>query len=184
MARRRRHRLVALCLLALAAALPASGCGKTHKAGEAVREGLSTPLDGLHYTVFLTRELNIRNQEDSGYVPGAKDPAPGRGWYGVFLQACNTGKSTATASSNFTIVDTQGDEFHPTIMKADNPFAYHGGPVPPQNCEPARGSLAQQGPTSGAMLLFDLPLAATENRPLELHIQGNAQQEAAVVLDI
>ena len=44
---------------------------------------------------------------------------------------------------------------------------------------PARGSLAQQGPTSGAMLLFNLPLAATENRPLQLHIRG--QQDQAIV---
>ncbi|MEA2493975.1 MAG: hypothetical protein QOJ29_1886, partial [Thermoleophilaceae bacterium] len=48
----------------------------------------------------------------------------------------------------------------------------------------------QQGPTSGALLLFELPLGSTENRPLELHIQGpfdSAQgkpSEATVILDI
>ena len=30
--------------------------------------------------------------------------------------------------------------------------------------------MAQQGPTGGAMLLFDFPLENTENRPLELEI--------------
>ena len=77
----------------------------------------------------------------------------------------------------------------PEGLSADNPFAYQGGVVPPENCEPKRGSLAQQGPTSGAMLLFELPLTATENRPLELHIEGDFDaagkpSEARVVLDI
>ena len=69
------------------------------------------------------------------------------------------------------------------MLNPTNPFAYHGGPVPADNCMPARGSLAQQGPTSGAMLLFNLPLAATENRPLQLHIRGQ-QDQAIVTLDI
>jgi hypothetical protein len=40
------------------------------------------------------------------------------------------------------------------------------------------------------MLLFELPLAATENRPLELHIEGpfdattGKPSEARVILDI
>ena len=49
------------------------------------------------------------------------------------------------------------------------------------------GSLAQQGPTSGALVLFNLPLAATENRPLTLRIQGPAgttPAQAQVTLDI
>jgi hypothetical protein len=108
----------------------------------------------------------------------------------VFIEACNHGKQDAAASDTFKIVDTQGSTFTPMGQNPDNPFAYHAGPVPPENCEPARGSLAQQGPTSGAMLLFDLPLAATENRPLELHIEGapdaatGKPSEAVVVLDI
>lgn len=184
MAPRRRIRLASLSLIALLLVAVVSGCGKTHKPGEPLREGLEAPLDGLQYTVFLTRQLNLRNEEDSGYVPGTKEAAPGRGWYGVFIEACNKGKNTATATSNFTIVDSQGEAFHPTIPQKTNPFAYHAGPVPPENCMPARGSLAQQGPTSGAVLLFNLPLPATENRPLELHIEGATGGHATVILDI
>src|SRR5439155_13832350 len=114
--------------------------------------GLSTPLAGLHYTVFLTRQLNLKDQEDSGYVPGTKEAAPGHGLFGVFLQACNTGKKPADAVGidSFAIEDAQGDAFRPVGLNSENPFAYHGGTVVPENCEPARGSLAQQGPTSGA----------------------------------
>jgi hypothetical protein len=178
-------RSAAACVVALALTLGVSACGKKHEPGEPLREGLSQPVNGLRYTVFLTRQLNLHNTEDKGYVPGTKEAEPGHGLFGVFLQACNTGKSTATAVSldSFKIVDAQGDEFFPEQLQKSNPFAYQGGPVLPENCEPARGSLAQQGPTSGALLLFDLPLAATENRPLELRINGQPT-EAIVTLDI
>jgi hypothetical protein len=187
---RRVLRLAFVCAAALLAAGLLSACGKTHPADEPVREGLSVKLGGLHYTVFLTRQLNIKNEEDSGYLPGMEEAAPGRGLYGVFLQACNTGDSDADSTDRFSIVDSQGEKFEPTALDQTNPFAYHAGVVPPHNCEPPRGSLAQLGPTSGALLLFNLPLAATENRPLELHIQGgfNAEKgkpdEAVVTLDI
>jgi hypothetical protein len=191
MAHRRLHRFAAICALALLAAALLSACGKeSNKPGETVREGLSTPLGGLRYTVFLTRQLNLANEEDKGYLPGAKEAPPGKGLYGVFLEACNKSTKDAVASSSFEITDTQGNTFEPTDLPQENPFAFHGGVVPPENCEPARGSLAQQGPTSGAMLLFELPLAATENRPLELRIRGpfdpakGKVSEAAIILDI
>jgi hypothetical protein len=188
---RRRLNLIALCALALVALGAFTGCGKqSNKPGETVREGLSTPLAGLRYTVFLTRQLNLANEEDKGYLPGQKEAPPGKGLYGVFLEACNRGDKEAIAANRFYIEDTQGNRFEPLGLAQDNPFAYHGGPVASKNCEPAIGSLAQQGPTSGAMLLFELPLAATENRPLELHIEGpfdaaaGKPSEARVILDI
>src|SRR3954468_15454667 len=188
---RRRLSLLAACALAPACVGLFAGCGKSsNKPGETVREGLSTPLGGLRYTVFLTRQLNLANEEDKGYVPGHQEAPPGKGLYGVFLEACNKSDREAIAASRFYIEDTQGNRFTPEGLASDNPFAYQGGTVPAKNCMPRSGSLAQQGPTSGAMLLFELPLAATENRPLELHIEGpfNATagkpDEATVVLDI
>lgn len=192
MARRRLH-TVLLCAAALLALAAFTGCGKSsNKPGETVREGLSTPLGGLRYTVFLTRQLNLKNEEDRGYLPGYKEAPPGHGLYGIFLEACNNDKNRSfPAASTFYVEDSQGAKFSPISLPANRyPFAYQSGPVPPQNCMPARGSLAQQGPTSGALLLFNLPLAATENRPLELHIEGpydqasGKSQQATVILDI
>jgi hypothetical protein len=186
-----RLRLVALVAVAALSVLALSACGKqSNKPGETVREGLSTPLGGLRYTVFLTRQLNLASDEDHGYLPGVREAPPQKAWYGVFLEACNKGDKAAIASSNFYITDAQGSRFQPTGLPQDNPFAYHGGAVPPKNCEPRRGSLAQTGPTAGSLLLFQLPNAATENRPLELHIQGpfnpgqGKREEATVILDI
>jgi hypothetical protein len=189
---RRTARRALIALTGLLAAIALGACGKKHDPEEPVREGLSAPLGGLRYTVFLTRQLNLKNPEDSGYVPGLKEAAPGHGLFGVFAQACNTGDEPADAvpSDRFKIVDAQGEEYPAKGLGADNPFAWHGGPVVPENCQPPRGSLAQQGPTSGSLVLFDLPLAATENRPLMLHIQGPFDAEAGkpeeieVILDI
>jgi len=188
----RTTRLAAALLVVLATTLSLSACGKQHDPDEAVREGLSVKLGGLRYTVFLTRQLNLKSPEDSGYLPGMKEAAPGHGLFAVFTEACNKSDNAADAvpASRFSIVDSQGEEFQAVGLSADNPFAWHGGTVVPDNCEPARGTLAQQSPTSGAIVLFDLPLAATENRPLTLHIQGPFDQEtgkpaeAEVTLDI
>lgn len=188
----RSSKATVLCALALVCIGVLAGCGKSsNKPGETVREGLSTPLGGLRYTVFLTRQLNLALPQDKGYLPGRKEAPPGKGLYGVFLEACNkSGSKTADAASRFYIEDSQGNRFTPQGLARTNPYAYQGGPVPPQNCMPRTGSLAELGPASGALLLFELPLANTENRPLTLHIQGpsNAKtgqpDEAIVTLDI
>ena len=190
MTRRRLHFAV-ICALALIALGLLTGCGKSsNKPGEEVREGLSTPLGGLRYTVFMTRQLNLESDEDKGFLPGQQEAPPGKGLYGIFLQACNTSDKEAIASSRFFVEDSQGNKFTPVGLSQDNPFAYHGGAVPAKNCEPRKGSLAQQSAPSGAMLLFQLPLAATENRPLKLHIEGpfdpaeGKSSEAVVILDM
>src|SRR3954454_14228154 len=140
-----RLHLTALCAVALVCIGVFAGCGKSsNKPGETVREGLSTPLGGLRYTVFLTRQLNLKNEEDQGYLPGHKEAPPGKGLYGVFIEACNKGSSPATAADSFFIEDTQGNKYTPEALPKDDPFAYQGGPVPPKTREPARGSLAQQ----------------------------------------
>jgi hypothetical protein len=188
---RPRLNFVVPCVLALVALGVLAGCGKSsNKPGETVREGLSTPLAGLRYTVFMTRQLNLKSNEDRGYLPGHKEAPPGKALYGVFLQACNESDQQAIAASRFYVEDTQGNRFTPEGLSPDNPFAYQGGHVPAKNCEPRKGSLAQQAPTSGSMLLFQLPQGATENRPLTLHIEnpvGSGQggtKQATVILDL
>src|SRR4051812_31034806 len=97
-------RLSLVCLLALGCLGLATGCGKSsNKPGETVREGVSTPLGGLGYTVFLTRQLNLKNVEDAGYLPSYPEARPGRGLYGVFIEACNKGSSPARVASQFYI---------------------------------------------------------------------------------
>ena len=82
------------------------------------------------------------------------------------------------------MVDTQGNEYEPLEIEEDNVFQYHAEPSwSPATCIPAAGSIAQQGPTGGAMLPFEFPLAAGENRPLELEIRAGGE-EGLVELDL
>ena len=53
----------------------------------------------------------------------------------------------------------------------------------PQECIPQAGSVAQLGPTAGSMLLFQLPLQNTENRPMELEIGGRDGEKITFELD-
>jgi len=178
------RRPILLCAAALAA-LVVAGCGPDEKERleEPVREGLSVPLDGLDYTVFITRQLNLADPQDKGYYAGEEAP-PGKAFYGVFIEACNDGDRPLRSSQEFAIHDAQGEEFYPEVLPPSNPFAYKAGMVQPKNCIPERGSLAAQGPASGAMLLFELPLEAAENRPLELVVTGEGGEEATFELDI
>jgi hypothetical protein len=156
-----------VCAALLAAAL--GGCGEEE--GEPKREGLGVHLGGLQYNVFITRQLNVRDVEDRGYYQG-RDAPPGAELYGVFIEVCNNSESGGPkpAADEFKVVDTQGNEFEPLALPASNLFAYRARDLGPRACIPEEGTIAETGPTSGAILIFQLPNTASENRPLELEI--------------
>jgi hypothetical protein len=169
----RRRSTLAVCALALASSVGLSACesGAEKVRNGAAREGLAFPVGGIEYNVFITRELNLRVTPDKAYYKG---PAPGKDQllYGLFLQACNKSEKVEQTAQHFTVTDNQGNEFEPVELPKDNAFAYHQATLKPDQCIPESGSVAQLGPTSGSMLLFKLPLANTENRPLELEIES------------
>jgi len=180
-----RRLLVLLCLALAAAAFAA--CGEADvKQGvdEPAREGLALPLDGIDYNVFITRELNTRIPPDDAYVPPGTEAKRGESLYGVFLQACNREGGAHQSADRFKIVDNQGNEFEPEPLPEDNHFAYHPQQLEKDECIPEAGSVAQLGPTAGSMLLFRVPLANTEYRPLELEIQGQGEDHLTFTLDI
>jgi hypothetical protein len=175
-----------LAACAILATLMLAACGQESNPGKKspAREGLGIPIAGIDYDIFITRELNLRVPPDNAYYKG---PAPGKGQtlYGVFLQACNHGSTSRQTASEFKVVDSQGNVFTPTPLPKDNAFAYQPQRLAPDQCEPVAGSVAQLGPTAGSMLLFRLPLAITENRPLELEITaGLPAQRRRVELDL
>jgi len=181
-------------LLALACAATAatfSGCflEEEKEEGEPLREGLAVKVDGIEYTVYITRELNPSLADDRTYWTG-EEAKPGFAIYGVFLQACNRSDedddledAAYESTDDFLVVDTQGNEYEPLEAEEDNDFQYQPQELEPSECIPEEGSLAQQGPTAGTMLPFLFPLEAGENRPLELEIRSGGE-EAAVELDL
>jgi hypothetical protein len=179
---------VLLCA-ASAAVLPGCFLEQEEEEGAALREGLSVRVGGIEYTVYITRELNPRLPDDRGYWQGP-EAEPGFALYGVFLQACNRSAEdddlddgTYAATEDFVVVDTQGNEFEPLEPDEENVFHYHAEDLAPDECIPRAGSLAQQGPTGGAMLPFEFPLETIENRPLELEIHADGE-EALIELDL
>jgi hypothetical protein len=171
------------CLVALAAGAGACGNDEEQGVDEPAREGLALPLDGIDYNVFITRQLNPRIPADDAWYEGP-EPAPDETLYGVFLQACNNSEEPHQTIDNFKVVDNQGNEFEPEEQPEANKFAYAPAELDPQECIPEAGSVAQLGSTGGAMLLFRLPLQTTENRPLELKLQGEDDQHLTFELDI
>jgi hypothetical protein len=181
-------RLLFLSALAVVLIVALTGC--TKKEIFPVREGLPVKLNGLDYTVFITRELNIRDTEDRDYWPRAPDPPPGSAYYGVFIQVCNDADSSGpiTPVNDFRIVDTQGNTFSPTPLPTGNIFAYVPHPLTAKKCLPVAGSIPSSGPTGGLLLVFKLPIATIENRPLDLEIAppatGIAPKRQRIELDI
>lgn len=162
------------CALALVPAVAATGCGPEE---EAHREGLAIELEGITYNVFITRQLNLMDVEDRGYAKLPPAP-PETTYYGVFLEACNVSDEALETAADFRVVDTQENVFEPVDLEPDNAFAYRPQLLQPEECLPETGSLASQGPTGGALLVFEIPLESAENRPLELEIFDGFDLEA------
>jgi hypothetical protein len=182
------RRAIVLPALGLLAALALTGCSKHHVYPTV--EGLPVKIGGLDYTVFITRQLNVRDAEDRDYYPNAPDLPPGSAYFGVFVEVCNnhSGGPALTPTSDFKIVDTQGGVYTPSPLPANDIFAYRPIPLGSNKCIPVAGSIASGAPTGGALLLFRLPIAGIENRPLDLEIAppatGESPKKERIELDI
>jgi hypothetical protein len=182
--RRLRSAAIACAVVVLAGGVM-TGCGKRElKTG---REGQGIRVGGVTYNVYITRQLNPRDAEDSAYTAGIRTDQPGYYFYGVFLTACNENdnkKLRITPTTDLAIRDTQGDKFLPLRLPRTNVFAYRVKPLAKKSCVPPAGSVAAVGPTAGALLIFKVPVIAVENRPLELEIRSRGGQSHRVELDI
>ncbi|MGH2954381.1 MAG: hypothetical protein ACRDK9_10260 [Solirubrobacterales bacterium] len=176
----RRPLAIALCVLSAFGALGVAGCGEEEELE--VVEGEPLHLGELSYNVQLTRFLNPDDNEDAEYLID-QDPAPsGEAYLGVFMVIDNGSGDAQTSASEFTIADTTEQHFEP--LSSDSPYALEAGEqVPAEGQLPLADTTAASGPIQGAMLLFLVPDAVTENRPLELEIAG-ADETGHVELDI
>jgi hypothetical protein len=186
-----RHRPLALALLA-AAALALTGCigHKNTNVTEAQTEGLYMDVGPLLYQVQISRYLNPADPEDAEYLTGLPQGTSaqlpkGQVWFGVWMRVQNVGKQAQTATSQYEITDTQGNDYRPIPLNTNiNPFAYVASQVGPGEFIPGPETAAYNGPIQGSLLLFKLNNASLQNRPLTLKIEGGAGQEATVQLDL
>jgi hypothetical protein len=192
-----RLRTLTLLALVLLASSALAACGDSHTkfttgtyAGESGANAPYLDVGPLVYEVQQSRQLNPYSTEDSVYLqglsPAQQKLAPGQEWFGVFMQVYNNHSKSQPAASDLTITDTQENRYVPIVPGAANQFAYRGGEVPGDGRLPASDSIASNGPTQGALLLFKIQTVSLDNRPLKLSIvdPGDAAETASAELDV
>jgi hypothetical protein len=180
----RRTRLVLPLLAALALAVlsvTVSACSYSSDSKDVV-EGEVVELGDLKYQVVFSRFLNPNDNEDSAYLVGQPPTKKGSAYFGVFLEVQNKSEENQKLAETFTIADADEETFDAIPSESLYAFPF-GGEVEPQEPIPAPDSTPQQGPIEGSLVLFELPSAASENRPLTLSIDG-PEGPAEVTLDL
>jgi hypothetical protein len=192
-----RLRKLTLLALVLLAAGALTACGDSHTkvttgtyAGESGQNAPYLNVGPLVYEVQLSRELNPYSIEDAAYLQGLS-PAeqklePGQEWFGVFLQVYNDGSHPLPASSDLKITDTQGNSYIPIVPNSTNEYAYRAVSVPSKGRLPEPDTIASEGTTQGALLLFKIQTVSLDNRPLTLSIVDteDAAEMASAELDV
>jgi hypothetical protein len=187
-----------LAAILLAAVLALSACSDdSHTrvttgtyAGESGQNAPYLNVGPLIYEVQLSRELNPYDTEDAAYLkgltPAQRRLLPGQEWFAVFMQVYNEGSKPHPVSTNLTISDTQDNVYSPIVPAYTNEFAYRPGLLGPKARLPALNTVAADGPTQGALLLYKIRMVSLDNRPLELKIVDplDPSQTASAELDV
>lgn len=192
-----RPRKPILALLSLLAALALGACGDSHTkistgtyAGESGANAPYLDVGPLVYEVQLSRQLNPSDTEDAAYLQdltsAERKLAPGEEWFAVFVQVYNGGSASHPDANSMTIVDTQGNSYAPTMPAQTNEFAYRSQVVPAGGRVPEPDTVAANGTTQGALLLYKIKIVSLDNRPLELKIVDplDVSQTASAELDV
>jgi len=190
-------RKLSFAVLAVLATLVLGACGDSHSrvstgtyAGESGANAPYLDVGPLVYQVQLSRQLNPYDTEDAAYLqglpPAVRKLSRGQEWFGVFLQVYNDSPRAHLAANSVTITDTQGNGYVPVLLGPANEFAYRGGIVPAHSRLPALDTVAANGATQGALLLYKIDVVSLDNRPLKVRIVDptNIRAAAAAELDV
>lgn len=182
-----RRTTAVLAATALAVTLGACGNKQSHIT-KADTEAEYLDIAGLKYQVQVSRQLNAADQEDRNYLTGLRPQdrvlPPQTVWFAVFMRVENDSHKSIQTASDFVIEDTQANQFTP--VPVDNTLAYKPELLRGGGFFPDVNSTAAYSPTQGTVLLFKVPRASLDNRPLQLTIKspGVPQQEGEVDLDV
>lgn len=193
----RRLRKLPLAGLLILVALTVGACGESRTkvttgtyAGESGANAPYLDVGPLIYQVQLSRELNPYSVQDSPYLrgltPAEQKLEPGQEWFGVFIQVYNNTSSVQLAASSPTITDTQNNIYTPIVPDHTNEFAFRGGLITGDTRVPVLDSVAANGPTQGALLLYKIQIVSLDNRPLEIKFASptNPAFSASAELDV
>jgi hypothetical protein len=171
------------------AALALGACGnKEEHVLHAATEGIYVDVGGLKYQVQISRVLNANDREDRDYLvdlPADQQLGLKDNWFAVFMRVENDSDKAAPAADSYDIKDTQGNVYHPVAMGPKNVFAYRPVVLQPKDLLPLPSSAAAENTIQGSMLLFKIPVANFQNRPLVLQIPAPDGDETGTVdLDV
>jgi hypothetical protein len=189
MRRALRHLLVLATAVLAVGALGACG-NKQDEITHSETEGNYLDLGGLKYQVQISRQLNAADREDKGYLIGLSPQdrrlPKDQTWYGIFIRVQNDGDDPQQAAQEFEIRDTQGNVLRPLALAPVNVFAYRPARIPAKGLIPALNSAPSDNTIQGSLLLFKIPYANLQNRPLEFEISdpANPSKKASVALDV
>jgi hypothetical protein len=182
-----RRSLAAVLSLALVLALGACG-NKQNKTLKAETEGIYIDLGTMKYQVEISRQLNPADIEDREYLRGVTQPlGPTDVWFAVFVRVQNESSKPAKPATQFDISDTQENVFNPVAIDTkSNDFAYNPVLIRGKGLLPDQDAIAAQNSINGELLLFKMPRATLDNRPLELKIHNpdDFQSFGTVNLDV
>jgi len=182
-----RSRLLAVLAVA-ASATGLAACGEEHGPfTRAETEAAWVDVGNLRYQVQVSRPLNPGMRADAELLSGLPDAyqqlKANHTWFAVFVRVENETGRPQPSSREFTIEDTQGATFEP--IPVDNLVAYRPELLPAGQRIPNEQTVGNFAQTQGALLLFQVPVPALDNRPLELLIQGpDGRSEATIDLDV
>jgi hypothetical protein len=177
-------------LVAALVAVALAGCGnKRSTVTEATTEGPYIDVGDLKYQVQISRLLNPFSREDRSLlldVPPSQSLASGQQWFGVFLRVQNTTGGPLPMASRYQIVDTQGNVFRPIPVGPRNVFVFRPGSLGGDTVYPLDNTAAADSTTQGALLIFRIPNADLENRPLEFQVRSPRApgEVGSVALDV
>lgn len=183
-------------LLAVAASLAVAACGneeveegqyQSENAQVAETEGIYVTVDKIKYQVQLSKQLNLRLEDDRSYLQGVGGRNAQLGsdeeWFGVWVLAQNYADEAIQSASDFEIIDTQERAYVPVTMGDENLWAYRAKVLESKETIPDSQSPARDRFPNGGLLLFKVKRESLNNRPLELNIRG--QEDRAIVnLDV
>jgi hypothetical protein len=175
-------------LLIVFAALAVGACGdKQARTLHGDTEGTYIDVGNLKYQVQISRLLNPNDREDSGYLidlPADQQLGSGDQWFAVFMRVENDSDQPGRAVSGYAIRDTQNNVYRPIVMGPKNVFAYRAAVLQPTDVLPLPGSPAATTTIQGSMLLFKIPVANFQNRPLVLEIPSESGPKEIGTVDL
>jgi hypothetical protein len=182
-------RHVVLLAAAVALVLALGACGvKEEETTHGESEGTYLDLGELKYQVQISRQLNPADREDEAFLAGVpeeeRELAPNETWFAIFMRVQNITDEPHEAAEEFEIRDTQGEAFEPVELGPENVFAYRPAVVPADQTVPAPDTPGAENTIQGSLVLFKIPFANLENRPLELEIHDPVTADRTVSVDL